>query len=228
MSERAKLMLLRGKMGLRAAVLLSLTSSVAHLRADVVQIENPSQSYLSRTQRIDFDQFSFPVVSQISNSTETIVYDSPLLVGAVPEFWASWNSPPAVETSTPVVGWTEGRSELFIQLSSPVATFGFELEPEQLETELVSAFFFTAGGSVYQIDRTPSGAGGALLFAASVAGDAITDVYVEDASSDDFAIADQRYSSAYLSAVPEPQSFLPILLGIATLVYIRLKWCQNR
>jgi hypothetical protein len=109
-----------------------------------------------------------------------------------------------------------------------MATFGFELEPDQYEAQVVSAYFFTAGGSIYQIDRSPNGDSGALLFAASITDDPIAGVYIEDHSGDGFAIADQRYSSGSIGEAPEPRSVSLFVVGMIGLVSIRLKMTSNR
>jgi hypothetical protein len=201
---------------------LFLASGATFLRGDVIQIGSPNQSYLQSTARIDFDQFSFAAISQSSDGNETFVYDSPLLIGRVPDFWATWNSPPNAETSNPVVGWTEGRAELLIQLSTPEATLGFELEPDDLQAQSVSAYFFTRGGLIDEIDRSPSGAAGALLFAASSSNDPIAGVYVVDNDGDGFAIADQRYSGSFVGDAPEPNCLGLTLLGAASMLFVGL------
>lgn len=129
----------------------------------------------------------------------------------MPVNWNNWNSPPAVETPTPRVGFTIGLSSLTISFSKAQNTFGLEIEPDQFATEETTAAFFGGSKLVGTIDLFPNGNAGALLFAASTSTDPFTRIVITNLDGDDFAIARQRFGTAAL--IPEPGALA--LVGLA-------------
>lgn len=199
---------------LAAATALTCVSA----RADFVTIPQPTSAYLSSTTLLDFTDPDFTLISSLSGGGETLSYDNPLDEQTVPVSWGTWGSPPATETSTPRVGYTEGNSTLTITLSNPASTFGLEIEPDFPFVEETTADFYSGSALAGVIDLFPNGDSGALLFAGSTTTDPFTSVVITNLADDDFAIAQQRFT---LASVPEPASFFLIgstLLGALVLV----------
>ncbi len=184
-------------------------------RADFISISQPTSGYLSSTTVLDFTDPDYTLVSTLSGGGETLSYNNPLDERTVPVNWGTWASPPATETSTPRVGFTDGFSTLTIRLSKPASMFGFELEPNSPSREETTADFYSGSNVRHVIDLFPRGNAGALLFAASTSTDPFTSVVITDLAGGDFAIARQRFTLASASTVPEPSSL--ILLGSALL-----------
>ena len=129
----------------------------------------------------------------------------------VPNSWATWNSPPFTESSTPNILWNEGFSSLTITVNSPANVVGFELEPDNFAVEEVTAQYFNGGTLLGTIDLSPNGQAGALLFAAQSDQD-ITSVVITDLAGGDFAIAQLRAGEVPVTGTtPEPGTM--ILLG---------------
>lgn len=191
-------------------------------RADFITIAQPTSAYLSSTTLLDFTDPDFTLISVLSGGGETLSYDNPLDERTVPASWATWGSPPATETSTPRVGYTDGLSTLTISLSNPASTFGVEIEPDNFSAEEITADFFSASTLTGVIDLFPNGNAGALLYAASTSTSPFTSVVITNLAGDGLAIAEQRFTLASSTPVPEPSSFLllgPALLGV--LAFIR-------
>jgi hypothetical protein len=180
------------------------------LRADFITISQPTGAYVSSTTLLDFTDPEETIVGGLSNGIETLIYGNSLTEYTVPPDWKNWATPPAVETSTPRIGFTAGFSSLSINLSRPATTFGIEVGPDALAKEETAATFYSGRTLVGTIDLTPDGAGGALLFAASTTTNPFTSVVITNLKDDDFAVARQRYR---LASVPEPATIL--LFGAA-------------
>jgi hypothetical protein len=218
--------MLRFKIGTLIISLFALFLATGEaVKADTIEIAEPSAAYLASTTSIDFDATTFPLALYVSDGIESLSYNSPLTIGSVPNSWSTWGKYPNVASENPVIGEIQGDAELLIQLSAPATTFGFELEPESFLQEGVSAYFYnTAGSLLGQIDRKPDGDGGALLYALSSSIDPISSVYIVDEASDGFAIADQRYSLTALVPSPEPRSIWLVIVGISfTVLLSRLR-----
>ncbi|MDQ2713258.1 MAG: PEP-CTERM sorting domain-containing protein, partial [Acidobacteriota bacterium] len=167
------------------------------------------------TTLLDFTDPDYTLTSTLTGGGETLSYDNPLDERTVPVNWATWGSPPATETATPRVGYTDGLSTLTISLSKPASTFGFEIEPDAPAAEETTADFYSGSKRAGVIDLFPNGTSGALLFAASTSTNPFTSVVITNLAPDDFAIARQRFTLASASTVPEPSSLF--LLGSSLL-----------
>jgi hypothetical protein len=186
------------------------------LRADFITIPQPTDAYVNATTRLIFTDSDGTIIGGSTASGETAIYSSNLVEYTVPTTWTSWATPPAVETSTPRVGFTDGVSSLAISLSQPVKIFGFELEPDNLASEQTTAAFYSGSTLVGTIDLSPDGNAGALLYAASTHTDPFTRVVITNLEGDDFAIAQERF----VLAVPEPATLIlliPLLAAFAAL-----------
>lgn len=185
------------------------------LRADFITIPQPTSAYENATTRLIFTDSDGTLIGGSAASGETVIYSTDLVEYTVPASWSSWGAPPAVETSMPRVGFTDGNSSLAISLSQPVRIFGFELEPDNQAVEQTTAAFYSGSTLVGTIDLSPNGNAGALLYAASTHTDPFTRVVISNLQGDDFAIAQERFALV----VPEPATlFLLIpLLAVGAL-----------
>ncbi len=194
----------------------AMTLAGSSLRADFLTIPQPSAAYLSSTTLASFTDPDQTLIGALSVGAETIVYNNSLEEWTVPTTWKQWGTPPAVESATPRVGFTNGNSLLGIGFSKPVSQFGFEVGPNNQQPEQISAQFFSGTMLVGTITLSPSGSNGALLYAASTSTNPFTSIVVADAASGDFAIAEQRFA---LASAPEPTTFalsgLALLAGLA-------------
>ena len=145
-------------------------------------------------------------------------FSTPLTELSVPASWPTWNCPPATESCTPNVLWTDGVTTIRLTLTANANTAGIEVEPHIMQAEFVSVIFRSSTGSSFLITRSANGSSGALLFAAQddTPGAHIVAVDIVDNASDDFAIAQLRQGNS----VPEPSTM--ILLGSGLLSAVAL------
>ncbi len=196
--------------------------------ADFTVIPAPTSAYTSGTTLIDFADPDFTVIHSLSDGHLTINYqslfDSGISERTVPDSWGSWCSPPACETSTPRVGYTQGEAGQTLVFSHPLSTFGLEIEPNLPETEEITATFFQGALPLGIIDLSPDGNAGGLLYAASTTTGFFTSVVINDLNIEDFAFGRQRYT---LSPIPEPRYLVMIAASLAALVFLQL-WRDSR
>jgi hypothetical protein len=186
------------------------------LRADFVTISQPTAAYVNGTTPLVFTDSDGTIIGGGSIGGETLIYSSNLVEDTVPASWSAWGTPPAVETSTPRVGFTNGASSLGISLINPAKIFGFELAPNNQAVEQTTAAFYSGSTLVGTIDLFPDGNDGALLYAASTATNPFTRVLITNLDGGDFAIAQERF----VLAVPEPATLvllIPAFVGLALL-----------
>lgn len=185
------------------ALLVSATVSAAF-----IPISQPDPSYLSATSRMDFAAPDFDVVPSLTDGIQTVTFDIGLVALSVPTTWSTWGSPPDTESATPRVLWTNGLTDLTLDLLAPALTFGFEAQPNAVVPFDITADFFSLGNLIGSITLNVSGSAGALLFAATSTPDPFDRIVVS--STGDFAIANVRYG---LQAVPEPGSIALLIAG---------------
>jgi PEP-CTERM motif len=140
-------------------------------------------------------------------------FSSGMVELSVPGGWSTWNCPPATESCTPNVLYSNGQSALFIGLSGTYNTAGFELEPDLFAVETVSVQFFDQNGNIIaDIDRDVNGSGGALLFALQddTPGKWISGISIVNIAGDDFAIGQLRAGNS----IPEPGTMLMLGTGL--------------
>ena len=133
----------------------------------------------------------------------------------VPGSWGTWGCPPATESCTPNVLYTQGSTSLTLTLTGNFNVAGFELEPDAFAQEEVTATYYATDLTTVlgTIDLFPNGSSGALLFGASDASN-IGKIVINDLAGDDFAIAQLR-AGTFVGTTPEPGTM--ILLGTGLL-----------
>lgn len=203
-------------------LLLLSVLACSSLRADFLTISQPTASYLAGTTLLDFTDPDETLIGGLAGGGETLIYGNNLVEYTVPGSWGAWNTPPAVETAVPRVGYTDGFSSLVIGLSAPASTFGVEVEPDLFNQEQMTASFYSNTSLVGTIDLSLNGNAGALLFAASTTTNPFTTVVITNLADDDFAIARQRVTLADAPA-PEPASFF-----LAAAALLPLAWFARR
>lgn len=144
---------------------------------------------------------------------------------AVPATWTQWNTPPAVESSTPNVLFGAGFTSVTLTLALSPTIAGFELEPDNNATpstfDSISVAFFNEDSMLIDtINANVFGQGGALLFALedTTPGATIGSIVITDNSDDDFSIAQLRANTT----TPEPGTLSLLglgMLGLAVLAY---------
>lgn len=186
-------------------------------RADFNPIAQPTGAYTSSTTLIDISGIPDGTtnITSVTDGTQTISFDQSMTKGtAGSSGWATWNSPPAVESSTPPVLFRSNTNSLTMSLSVLSTTFGFELQGNRsdISSQFLVTFLDNALSPVGNINLLVNGNAGALLFAASTTTSPFLRVTIENTSLDaqGFAIANLRYT-----AVPEPASVAMIAQAIA-------------
>jgi len=164
------------------------------VNAAVTVIPQPDAAYQASTTKIDVASVpDSTYLGFITDGTLTVTFSTPLLKITVPSGWATWSSPPNSESATPAVLWNQGGGSLTMDLSVPVTTFGFELEPDPFSTETFNVdFVFLNGPTVVgTISLSVNGFFGARLFAATTQDLPFDQIVINGTS--DFAIAQVRY-----------------------------------
>jgi hypothetical protein len=207
----------RGTFKSLAMTLGALTLAGAHARAGV--ITQPANSVFCGVYDVCA---SLMPITAANSATFTSVTDgivtatsSLTLTGAtVPTTWSTWNSPPAVESSTPRVGFNATAASDTLTLSQAVEVFGFELEPDGGSTQTVTVAWLGITGNTLSTETLSlNSISGALLFADDAGGNLIKSVTITmNGGTNGFGLANIRDASA-LSPTPEPSSF--VLLGSA-------------
>src|ERR1700680_4683338 len=168
----------------------ALFATVFPALADFTVIATPTPAYTAGTTLIEFADADFSVIHSLTDGTLKIQYQSLFSSGiserSVPGSWISWCAPPACETSTPRVGYTQGEAGQTLVFSHPLSTFGMEIAPNLPETEEITLTYYDGANPVGTIDLTPNGNAGGLLFAASTTTDFFTSVTVNDLNIQDF------------------------------------------
>ncbi len=153
-------------------------------------------------------------------------FSSGMLEFSVPGSWATWNCPPATESCTPNVLYSNGATSLTLMLPFPMNVAGFELEPDQFAVETFTATYYAADLTTVlgTITLDVNGSAGALLFAASDSSD-FGKIVIINTAGDDFAIAQLRAGNLVCCGTPEPGTIVLFgsgMLGIFAAVFRKL------
>lgn len=188
-----------------ALSLIVLATLAPATQAAFTPIGQPDASYTSSTNLISLSYIpegTTPITS-VTDGTQTVSFDVDMTKTMVGVDWATWNTPLAVESSTPQVLYNSPSNSFTMTLAVPSTTFGFELQGNDLVTSQFFVAFMDGATMAGYLDMPVSGNGGALLFAASSSTNTFTSVVVSSTSlnANGFAVANLRYTP-----VPEPAS----------------------
>ena len=183
------------------------------------QVTQPDAAYLSSTTLIDISSIpDFTLLSSVTDGTQTVGFGTTVSKRTVPINWGTWGSPPATETSTPPLLYSDGQTSLTLSLSNPSNIFGFELEPDPFGVQNFTVEFYdSAATRLGTLGLSPNGNAGALLSAASD-GNLFSQVVIKSDSGVDFAIAQLRYGKGTPPPVPGP---LPLFGAAAAFGFSR-------
>jgi hypothetical protein len=179
---------------LKAGLLIGLLGA-APAFAQFTTFATPTPAYTGSTTVIPIPGANLSTTTSLTDGTETLTFSSTVDVRTVPSGgWATWNSPPAVESATPRVIAAVSATTLTITLSSPRTTFGIEIEPNN-GTQTITATYFNGGTTLGTISQSVVGSSGALLFAASTTTPITSVTVTAPAAASGFAMAQFRYGS---------------------------------
>ncbi len=205
--------------------LISLATSARETRADFTPISVPDAAYTSSTTLIDLGYIAEGAtgITSVTDGTQTVGFDVELIKTTVGVDWSTWNSPPAVETSTPEVLYQITSNLMVMSLSVPSTTFGFELQGNLGTLSQFNVAFMNGVNIVGIVDLPVNSVSGALLFAATSNSSPFTSVVITNTSLDagGFAVANLRYT-----AVPEPASVAMVAQAIAAVGFY--SWRKRR
>lgn len=174
--------------------------------AQFTQISTPDAAYTSSTTLIPITAANGTTgVNSVTDGSQTITLSTGLTAGQVGvSGWGTWNSPPNAETATPKVLLRNSTlASLELTLSTPTTTFGFELEPNTFGVFPISVAFMNGATTLGTVTRSPNGASGSLLFAATSSTPITSVVITATSGGNGFAVAQFRYS-ATTPSVPVP------------------------
>jgi hypothetical protein len=193
------------------------------------QISSPTPAYTGNT--------TLPAVSTgagivaVSGGGQTVTFSAPLtgsVVGSVGG-WTVWGTPPDTETATPTVlatAFFPVVTSLTLTLSSPVTTFGLEIEPANATTfptptaHPITATFFNGATTLGTVTRSVT-YNGARVFALS-SSTPITSVQISaPAAAGGFAMGRFRFGNSLIGG-PDPTAIpalgLPELSALALIL----------
>lgn len=212
-------------MRLRSAaltLLALLASASVTARADFNPIAQPDAAYTSSTVLVDITGIPNGTsgITQVSQafpgvlSPQILTFDQQMTKVTVPVGWGTWGSPPETESSIPPVLYQTAANALQIQLSVPSTTFGFELQPVNIDSANpyeFQALFYEGPTLIGSVTRYLTGNADARLFAGFTTDEAFTSVLINnvDGRAGGFALAQLRFTP-----VPEPASVAMIAQAI--------------
>jgi hypothetical protein len=206
-----------------------LLGCVPALNAAFVQIPQPNAAYTSSTTLLPITAPDFTNLNTLSDANLTVTFSATMETFTVPTTWGTWNTPPAVETSTPRVLSPfdfANVTSVTLSFSSPLSTFGLEAQPDATSQGAfpVTATFFNGATTLGSINRSLDGVTAALFAASSTT--PITSVRLTiggnatDPAGTDPGIAQLRYALA-TQAIPEPATAFVFAGGLALLIGLR-------
>src|ERR1700759_1770492 len=93
-------------------------------------IATPTPAYTGSTILVPIAAANNTLTGSVSAGGQTVTFSSALNVATVPNGWNFWGSPPATESSSPKVVFTDPNvTRITLRLSTPSNTFRFEVEP---------------------------------------------------------------------------------------------------
>lgn len=204
------------KLRLSKACLCVWTLGAAPAFAQFITFATPTPAYTSGTTVMSIPGADFSTTSTLTDGTETLTFSSAVSARTVPGGgWATWNSPPAVESHTPRVLFANAATTLTITLSPPQAVFGFELEPNGPGTFAMTTTFLNGATTLGSIPLNIPANSGALVSAASSSTPITSVVITAPAGANGFALAQIRRSGSPIGISSVPTAGMPALGGLA-------------
>jgi hypothetical protein len=185
--------------------------------AQFLTFATPTAPYTGGTTLVPIPGANFSTTTSLTDGIETFGLSSTVDVRTVPAGgWATWNSPPNVESATPkVLAITTGLTSFTITLSPAQFTFGIEIEPNN-GTQSITLTYLNGVTTLGSITQSVVGTSGAKLFAASSSTPITSVVLTIPAAASGFAMAQWRYGSTFLGIGPTvPTAGMPALGGLA-------------
>jgi hypothetical protein len=177
------------------AVCIGLLAVAVPASAQITAIPQPDAGYVGSTTLLTIVPANGTAVNSITAGPQTVAFSAPLNAATVPGGgWSTWGAPPNTETATPRVLVSSGLS-VTLTLSNPTTTFGFEIEPNNLQAYSMTATFMNGATVLGTVNRSPVGSSGALLEAASSTTPITSVVISAAAGSGGFAIGQLRYAT---------------------------------
>jgi hypothetical protein len=223
-----------------SAALISITGffalSVAPVHASFMQIPLPDAAYTSSTTLIPTGADGDTTLT-LSDANLTVTFSTLMLTFTAGSTWSNWGSPPAVETSTPMVlsPFDFTLNTVTLSFSQSLTTFGLEAEPDALTQGAfpVRLDFFNGVTLLGTVSNSLDGTTAALFAASSSTPITSVTLTIEGNANDpagtDPGIAQIRYALAGSQSVPEggPSIWLVVITVIALLVVHRFRYARS-
>jgi hypothetical protein len=183
----------------------------------------PVPAYTGGSTLMSIPGANFSTTTTLTDGAQTLTFSSAVGVRQVPGGgWATWNSPPNVESSAPkVLAITTGLTSLTITLGNPVTLFGVEIEPNS-GTQAVALTYYNDATVLGSISQSVVGTSGAKLFAGSASTPITSVVLTIPSGASGFAMAQFRYgntpTATTSTVVGAPALSLPAMGGLALLL----------
>lgn len=162
-------------------------------------IDSPNNLYTNSTNKIDIS--SIPVglfINSITDGNQTISFSSSMEKLEAPnDGWNNWGFPPATESNTTDVLFSNWQNIINLTLDKPSSVFGFEMEANLFGTFPLTVEFYSGTTLIGQITKNVTTPDGASLFAAKTCCDHLFDNIKILVPSDvlGFSIAQIRYNT---------------------------------
>jgi hypothetical protein len=218
----------------RIAMCAGLLLWIPTARAAFVTIPTPNSAYTSSTTLIPIDGPDFATSNSLFDSNLTVTFSTEMEKFSVPVTWGAWNTPPAVENSTPNVLSPSDITVTTITLlfSQGLSTFGLEAEPDATSQGAfpVSLDFYNGAALLGTVSNTIDGSSAALFAGSSTT--PITRVVLTisgnsaDPAGTDPGIAQVRYALA-ATPTPEPGTLMIGAIGLALLMARRSRFARQ-
>ena len=188
--------------------------------AQFTPISSPDAAYTSSTTIIPITAANGTAgITSLTSGSQTMTLSTGLNAAQVGvSGWSTWNSPPNAETATPkVLASYSTLASLTLTLSTPTTTFGFELEPNTFGVFPISVAFMNGSTTLGTVARSPNGASGSLLFAATSSTPITHAVITATGGGNGYAMAQFRFAAAM--TVPTLGEWGMIALSVLLIIY---------
>src|ERR1044072_1606326 len=181
-------------------VLCGIALGAVPLFAQPFTIATPTAQYTSSTTVIPITTANLDTATTLSGGGQTLTFSPSLLALNVPSIWPVWGAPPNTEgTPTRVLATNINVTAATITLSSPQATFGFEIEPASASgTHTMTATFFSGATPIAVVTQNIPYNGARLIAVSHTT--PISSVQISAPTSGGFALAQFRFGNTLIGA----------------------------